>query len=203
MVRDITFDVRSSFVRAFERLTWRVRIALENRAENAQHQLRIASLRYSDALWGHPRFEAFVDRVAGDFDNGYPHITLRRWLYDLRFARWTVRIGFARLRAWLLRDWLKSPGRYEYSGSSIKAAWFDDHAEYASASTGDTETIGYHQLFVALPWAPDGAAIVTTDASGFVSFVEYATEPPAQAAFGALERVYSEAYTEGNEECWD
>lgn len=168
-IRYARMRLRARISDSFEPWIWRLKLDAERRQRDTYNEQR--SIETYTFMW-----QGTAEQLAK---------LKRRRLWALRRDTFWSRISFA-----LGNETFPVFGRLEGEHSPTKTAWLDDHSDYASSTTGDTEWLGFYQLFVSLPWNVNGAAILCTTSPGFRTMTEYTNEADAQRDFGEIERDF-------------
>jgi len=149
-------------------------------------------------------FARYVDRVSPWITNtGYKRGWLRRTLYKIRYPRWFIRrFTFETLERLTYRPRF---GRYEGQSDpadALKAEWLDTHSEYATDTTGDSDTYIWAALFQSfdVPWSRKPETwLVIVDTHGFVDVEEGGANVEQRFAEIAEEFAFDPDYTDAFE----
>lgn len=183
-----------------EFIVWQIKLALVSYREKVKDREASLTYRYATYGWRWRWLRDFVDRIS-TFDRweGYSRVRSRRWLWKLSHPTVTMRLASLRWSLAILNQIAPYVGPGKYEGNDPRRAlmieWLDNHAEYASNTTGSTEWGLFVMLFTDLdvPWSrmPE-AWVVTTDGRGFVSGHDLIDDEHAEMEFGMYERQYSD-----------
>lgn len=186
-----------------EFIRWSIQLSLVNYQRLVRD--RIAQMVMRTKWEENSRFARFVDRMSPwQAMVGYKRRPLRRLFYVLRFPITESRFLSLYMANRLLGHITPytGPGRYEAMDprNRLKAEWFDQHSEYASASIGDLEIYPYRNwLFASLdvPWSRQPESwVMEADEQGFIVVLQYENEVEARSAFSGAEYRFDEAMHE-------